>query len=211
MDDQIVSLLTLAKVGFYTQSINYKFVGRGRSPFSQETPQQMTGFFETLIRPDKEELDNMDRREVGRAANILQVGEFQLLQLAYRDWHNEDLPEYMVDRLFHGYMIDNDVPAWARHYARKILRLDESGEISDDHRYHLYDNDYGPQAPPHGIKRFFVAAGIVTLIFGSGMAGAIMSTGPSATQFPPYVSEKDIRVATPDELTHQKIIRTPIP
>ena len=137
----------------------------------------MTGFFETLIRPDKEELDNMDRREVGRAANVLQVGEFQLLQLAYRDWHDEDLPEFMVDRLFHDYMIHNDVPPWARHYARKILRLDETGEISDDHRYHRYDNDYGPQA----------------------------------TQFPPYVSDKDIRAATPDELTQQTPIRTPIP
>ena len=108
-------------------------------------------------------------------------------------------------------MIHNDVPPWARHYARKILRLDETGEISDDHRYHRYDNDYGPQAPPHGIKRFFVAAGIVMLIFGSGMAGAIMSTGPGATQFPPYVSTKDIRAATPDELTQQTPVRTPVP
>ncbi|MAN79895.1 MAG: hypothetical protein CMM77_12060 [Rhodospirillaceae bacterium] len=172
----------------------------------------MTGFFETLIRPDKEELDNMDRREVGRAANILQIGEFQLLQLAYREWHDEDLPESQIGGLFQEYMIDGTVPHWARHFARQIIRLDERGQVDgNDARYHRYDNDYGRVAAPHGIKRFFVATGIVALIFGSGLMGAIMSTGNSVTQFPPYVSEKDVRAATPDELTHQTKIHTPIP
>ncbi|MEQ8504424.1 MAG: hypothetical protein RIB80_03795 [Rhodospirillales bacterium] len=161
----------------------------------------MTGFLETIIQPDKDELDKMDRREVGRAANILQVGEFQLLQLAYREWHQEDLPESQIDRLFNEYMIDNIVPHWARHYARQIIRLDQAGRIAgNDLRFHRYDNDYGPKAPPHGIKKFAIAAGIVMFIFGSGVAGAIMTTGRSATQFPPYVSEKDLQ-ATPDETT----------
>lgn len=42
-------------------------------------------FWETLLHPDKEELENPERRVIANAANILQVGEFQLLQLAYRD------------------------------------------------------------------------------------------------------------------------------
>ena len=90
----------------------------------------MTGFFETLLRPDKDEVENMDRREVGQAANILQVGEFQLLQLAYREWHGGDLPEDQVDRLFHAYMIDSTVPHWARHYARQIIRLNDAGRVA---------------------------------------------------------------------------------
>jgi hypothetical protein len=161
----------------------------------------MTTFFETLIRPDQDELDNMDRREVGRAANVLQIGEFQLLQLAYREWHDEDLPESRVDALFHDYMIHSDVPHWARHYARQILRLDEAGRLDDnDRRYHLYDQDTGSGEAPHGLRKFCIAAGIVTLIFGSGVMGAVMTTGKGATNFPPYVSEKDL-AATPDELT----------
>ena len=165
----------------------------------------MTGFFETLIQPDKDELDKMDRREVGRAANILQIGEFQLLQLAYREWHDEDLPESQVDSLFNAYMINSEVPHWARHYARQIIRLEKSGRIAgQEARYHLYDNDYGPKAPPHGLRKFAVAAGIVLLVFGSGVAGAIMTTGTGATNFPPYVSEKDLQ-ATPDEVTQDRL------
>ena len=41
----------------------------------------MTGFFQTLIQPDREE--HPERALIARAANLLQVGEFQLLQLAY--------------------------------------------------------------------------------------------------------------------------------
>jgi len=42
-------------------------------------------FFETLIHPDREELENAERVLVCRAANVLQIGEFQLLQLAYKE------------------------------------------------------------------------------------------------------------------------------
>ncbi len=162
----------------------------------------MTGFFETLLRPDKDEVENMDRREVGQAANILQVGEFQLLQLAYREWHGADLPEDQVDRLFHHYMIDSSVPHWARHYARQIIRLNDAGRVADTApHYHRYDDDYGPSAPPHGLRRFLVATGIVVLVVGSGVMGAVMSTGEAATQFPPYVSQEDLQAnATPDEI-----------
>ena len=51
----------------------------------------MQGFFKTLIRPDQEE--DPERTLVARAANVLQVGEFQLLQLAYHEWHGHDLPQ----------------------------------------------------------------------------------------------------------------------
>ena len=142
----------------------------------------MTGFFETLVRPDKEELENMDRREVGRAANILQVGEFQLLQLAHHEWHGHDLAEHQLDALFHAYMMENIVPHWARHYARQIIRLDAAGRIaSGEARYHRYDNDFGATTPPHGVRKFAVAAGIVMLVLGSSMVGAIMSTSRGTT------------------------------
>ena len=45
----------------------------------------MKKFIRTLLRPDREET-NLGADEIARAANILQIGEFQLLQLAYKDW-----------------------------------------------------------------------------------------------------------------------------
>ena len=61
-----------------------------------------------------------ERLVVISAANQLQVGEFQLLQLAYKEWFGEDLPEALVSKLFTSYMLHNYVPHWARHYARRM-------------------------------------------------------------------------------------------
>ena len=92
-------------------------------------------FFKVLLWPDREEAENAERAVVAAAANQLQVGEFQLLQLAYREWFGEDISESAKDGLFESYMLDGEVPYWARHYARRSIRLDEPGGLNDsDHR-----------------------------------------------------------------------------
>lgn len=107
--------------------------------------------FETLIHPDREE--HGERAEVARAANLLQVGEFQVLQLAYKGWFGRDLPTALVDRMFAAYMFRNEVPYWARQYARNILRLDEQGRLDDlNPAYHRYDSDYHTDVP-NGVRR----------------------------------------------------------
>jgi hypothetical protein len=96
-------------------------------------------FFKVLMNPDQEEKELGEQVIVAKAANLLQVGEFQLLQLAYVDWHGEELGEEMASVLIKSYMIEHQVPPWARHYARKIMALSESGQLDDsepsDHRY----------------------------------------------------------------------------
>jgi len=139
---------------------------------------------ETLIRPDKEEQD--DRSEVVKAANLLQVGEFQLLQLAFYDWHKRDMPESIIDRLFANYMLHSEVPFWARQYARKIIAQEASGELNDhEPYYHRYDADYHTNVPG-GVRKFTWAAGIIFVaIFGSIiLADQVTRAGGSV--FPPY-------------------------
>ena len=51
----------------------------------------MKGLVKTLIKPDWD--DNPKRSEILHAANLLQIGEFQLIQLAYKVWYEQDLPE----------------------------------------------------------------------------------------------------------------------
>lgn len=67
-------------------------------------------FFRVLINPEQEETGHPDRKLVGSAANLLQVGEFQLLQLAYHAWFGKDLPPELVSPLFTTYMIRCQVP-----------------------------------------------------------------------------------------------------
>ena len=132
-------------------------------------------FFETLIHPDREELENAERVHVCRAANVLQVGEFQLLQLAYKEWFGEDLPEALVARLFSSYMLDSEVPHWARHYARVILIRAEHNRLDDnDPRYHRYDHDYVTHVP-RGVQRFCYAAGILAFLMVTSVLIASMT------------------------------------
>ena len=57
----------------------------------------MNGFVKTLIKPDWD--DNPKRSEILHAANLLQIGEFQLIQLAYKVWYSEDLPEEKINKI----------------------------------------------------------------------------------------------------------------
>ena len=58
----------------------------------------MNGFLKTLVKPDWD--DNPKRTEVLNAANLLEIGEFQLIQLAYKVWYQEELPENKIDKIF---------------------------------------------------------------------------------------------------------------
>ncbi len=155
------------------------------------------GLWDTLLRPDMEELQNPEKTAVGRAANCLQVGEFQLLQLAYREWHHKDLPVEQLDKLFQAYMMDDEVPHWARHYARQILRLADGDRLDEnDVRYHRYDHDYRSETPG-GVRKFVFAVSCLVLFVGGGILLANATTKRAASMFPPYFEKDQFRQSAP--------------
>ena len=79
----------------------------------------MNGLLKTLVKPDWE--DNPKRSEILDAANLLQIGEFQLIQLAYKVWYSEELPEHRIDKIFSEYMVTGIIPIWVTYYARDII------------------------------------------------------------------------------------------
>jgi hypothetical protein len=149
------------------------------------------GLLRTLINPEHEE--HPERAEVARAANLLQVGEFQLLQLAYRDWFDKDLSANESDRIFGSYMIRNQVPVWARHYSRHILGLDAAGMLDDnDPAYHRYDPEYKTNVPD-GIRRFCGAAAVIVVCLGGGIWLSHLSTAQTSQILPPYFSDETMK------------------
>ena len=156
----------------------------------------MGGFFHTLIKPDHD--DDPEQGVIAEAANILQIGEFQLLQLAYRAWHHQDLPEDQVAKLFTSYMLEHKVPHWARHYARHILERYERGEIDDNAPvFHRYDHDYHTTVP-RGVQRFCVAvAGVIVAVFGSIYVANQVIESP-VSLLPPYFEERELPQTPPD-------------
>ncbi len=150
-------------------------------------------FFKALLHPDKEEAENAEHAVIAKAANLLQVGEFQFLQLAYREWHGEDIPESAMDSLFDLYMIDGEVPFWARHYARRILQLDDDGSLNDaDPRYHRYDCEYNGRTPLDA-RSICLALGLAVMMVSGGIAISNFEAGTNISMFPPFFSAEELR------------------
>lgn len=151
----------------------------------------MSNLFQTLMRPDREE--SAQRAEVARAANLLQIGEFQLLQLAYHDWHGRDVTPDAINRLFRTYMMENEVPHWARHYARHIMALDAAGVLDDQEpRYHRYDEDSRTHVS-HGVRQFCMVAAAVTICIGGALLISYLATGGNTAVMPPYFEENELQ------------------
>ncbi len=146
---------------------------------------------QTLIRPDREE--SARRAEVARAANLLQVGEFQFLQLAYSAWHGREMSGELIDRLFRGYMLHDQVPYWARRYARHILALDGRGELNEeDPAWRRYDRDYGREVSGDAL-RFIAAALLLASLLGGALWIGHLVAGESASFLPPYFTKKELK------------------
>ena len=102
----------------------------------------MNGLLKTLIKPNWDE--DPKRSEILHAANLLQIGEFQLIQLAYKVWYKEDLPEDKINNIFSEYMITGIIPIWVTYYAKDILKLDQVNVLdSYNEKYHVYDHEFG--------------------------------------------------------------------
>ncbi len=151
-------------------------------------------FWDTLLNPDRDEFPN--RTVVVNAANLLEVGEFQFLQLAFAHWHGRDMTPAEANEVFTSFMIRSEVPTWALQYARDIRTLDQNSELDgNDPNYHRYDVVKTPPTPM-GPQAGFLAS-VVFLVGTLGGALALASDvandqSPCSGQFPPCVATSDI-------------------
>ena len=153
----------------------------------------MNGLVKTLIKPDWD--DNPKRSEILNAANLLHVGEFQLIQLAYKVWYKEDLPEDKINKIFSEYMITGIIPIWVTHYAQDILKLSKANVLdSFNDKYHVYDHEFGKyistekQRKRRGIFYAFIVG--VVFIASHYMAINYVEDEGSAGFYPPYVEKR---------------------
>ena len=153
----------------------------------------MSGLLKTLIKPDWD--DNPKRSEILNAANLLQIGEFQLIQLAYKVWFREDLPENKINKIFSEYMVTGIVPIWVTYYAKDILKLDQANVLdSYNEKYHVYDHEFGAYIYDNKQRRRrgVVYATIIAIVFiGSHyMAINYVEDEESASFYPPYIEKR---------------------
>ena len=151
----------------------------------------MKDFIHTLIKPDWD--NNPKRSEILDAANLLQIGEFQLIQLAYKVWYKENLPEDKINKIFEVYMIRNIIPIWVTYYARDIIKLDNANVLNGyDEKYHVYDHEFGEYIcnDKHRRRRGIQYATIIILVFIFTHFMAANYVEEAASFFPPYIEKR---------------------
>ena len=155
----------------------------------------MNGLLKTLIKPDWD--DNPKRSEILHAANLLQIGEFQLIQLAYKVWYKENLSEDKINKIFSEYMVTGIIPIWVTYYAKDILKLNQASVLdSYNEKYHIYDHEFGRYIynEQQRRRRGMLYAIIIALVFiGSHyMAINYVEDEESASFYPPYIEKRVI-------------------
>ena len=153
----------------------------------------MNGLVKTLIQPDWD--DNPKRSEILHAANLLQIGEFQLIQLAYNMWYRENLPEDKINNIFSEYMITGIIPIWVTSYARDILKLDKANVLNSfNDKYHIYDHEFGKYISTEKQRKrrgvFYALIIGVVFIASHYMAINYVEDEGSASFYPPYVEKR---------------------
>jgi hypothetical protein len=151
----------------------------------------MNGLLKTLIKPDWD--DSPKRSEIIQAANLIQIGEFQLIQLAYKAWYEHDLPENKINNIFNEYMVTGIVPIWVTYYAKDIVKLDKANILNSyNKKYHIYDHEFGDyisddkQRKSRGI--FYTI--LIGLVFVASHYMAIKNVEEPAGFYPPYVEKR---------------------
>ena len=153
----------------------------------------MNGLLKTLIKPDWD--DSPKRSEIIQAANLIQIGEFQLIQLAYKSWYEEDLPEDKISIIFKEYMVAGVIPIWVTYYAKDIIKLDKANILdSYNKKYHVYDNEFGQHISDEKQRktRGILYTILIGFVFVASHYIAIKSVDQPAGFYPPYIEKKVI-------------------
>ncbi|MCH8843185.1 MAG: hypothetical protein IID61_09430 [SAR324 cluster bacterium] len=118
--------------------------------------------FKLLHNPDEADADLAN--VISEASNRLDVGEFQLFQLSYESWYGRHPAPEVIEPFFFTYLYHDKMPAWARHYARKIIELDDRGGlVGNDPSYHRFDKGHQPPAKWIGWVVMVTTLGVVAL------------------------------------------------
>ena len=149
---------------------------------------------ELLLHPDRDE--DIDRAGVVHAANLLEVGEFQLLQLAFHEWYGREMQKAEKESFFRHVFFEKSTPSFLRHYARKIVMRHSRGELCSHARsYHRYDTRVFTSTLPSGAFHFLgVATLLILMLFGSLAVAnyTVDRVGGCTDPLPPCMTTQDL-------------------
>ena len=79
-------------------------------------------------RPPRDRMDPRARQVIDAAA-ILEISEYELLDMAYREWFGRPPSARELNEVFGPYMFDGVTPYWAASLARQVIALHDEGRL----------------------------------------------------------------------------------
>ena len=138
-----------------------------------------------------DEFDTVEHNLVAEAANRLEIGEFQLFQLGYAAWFGSDPDPKTLEQAFFSYLMEHQIPHWARHYARNIVDDDDRGLIDIyDEKFHRFDQNFevaGPAMKRRWINFIALSISMLVLIIGSALGLQAMLKKNTGCLYPPCI------------------------
>jgi len=125
-----------------------------------------------------------DVRDVLDAAAHLDVTEFDLFGLAYRNWYGAAGGDRLIERYFVAYMLRDVVPPWVRIFAKKVLALARSGRL-EPRALGVEQLPRSREMVKRGVRfAVILAVSLSVLILFAEMAARVLSLGEKCL-FPP--------------------------
>jgi len=70
-----------------------------------------------------------DQWDLQEAAALLQVTEFRIFELAYKEWYGHKPRHYVIETHFNNYMFNQVIPAWVKHLCRRVIASSQAGDL----------------------------------------------------------------------------------
>lgn len=70
-----------------------------------------------------------DQWDLLETAALLQITEFRVFELAYREWYGVAAKHRVIEIHFRNYMFNQLIPAWVAHFCRRIVELERTGTL----------------------------------------------------------------------------------
>ena len=64
------------------------------------------------------------------SAAMLQVTEFRVFELAYKDWYGVAPKHQVIEVHFRNYMFNQIIPVWVSHFCRHVVELGQAGQLN---------------------------------------------------------------------------------
>ena len=116
--------------------------------FSQRSVCQPPGMCQTVdqeaVMHTVEPHTTSDVVAIMQSADLLDISECRLFEIAYAAWHGQQTDEKTIEGYFATYLLHENVPFWVRHFTRVVFGLEQAGQL-DPQQFGLKQSPNSPQ------------------------------------------------------------------